>query len=97
MITEQITVDIDGTEHIIYRDEILRCGDKAFKDTFIVREATYEDLKNAEKRVHQLRHALSSMDNTLQHATVRYITSKYKTSDANESNESNDEETTQNG
>lgn len=78
MVTEQITVDLGGTEHVIYRDEILRCDDQILKDTFVIREATQADLKEAEKLVHQLRHALSSMDNTLQQASVRYIASKYK-------------------
>jgi len=67
-----------GKEHVIYREEIMRCGDKLLKDTFAIREATHDDLKDAELKVHQLRHALSSLDNTLQQASVRYIAAKLK-------------------
>ena len=76
MTTEQITVTLGGKVHVIYRDEILRGDDKTLRDIFVLREATRVDLQNAEKNVHQFMHALSSIDNTLQQVSVRYITDK---------------------
>ena len=89
MATENITVDIGGKEHVIYREEILRCDDKLLKDTFVIREATQSDLNEAQMKVHQLKHALSSLDNTLQQASVRYIAAKFKPAEESEPPEPN--------
>ena len=78
MATEHITVEMDGKEHVIYREEILRCDVAVLRDTFIIREATQTDLTKAELKVHQLKHALSSLNNTLQQASVQYIAAKIK-------------------
>ena len=85
MVTDTITVNFGGKDHIIYREEILRGTDTILKDTFMLMEATKNDLMQAEKVVHQLRHAVSSIGNTLQHASVKYIAEKYKSDEATKS------------
>ena len=76
MATEKITVDIGGTEHIIFRDEILNSGDVTLKTTLLLREQTEADIQEMELKLLQLKHARSSMDNTLQQTAVRYLANK---------------------
>ena len=76
MATENLTVTIEGKEHTLYRDEILKSGSETMRNTFFARERTQADLEDAMLKVLQLKHALSSMDNTLQQSAVRYIMEK---------------------
>lgn len=86
MATEHITVVLDGDTHLIYKDEILRSDDKIFTDSYNLRERTAEDIREAEMHLHQLRHALSSINNTLRDASVRYIASKANNTPGEKSN-----------
>ena len=76
MATEQISVDIGDKKFVIFRDEILQSTDKTLRDTFVIREETLSEIVEAEKKLLQLRHALSSMDNTLQQAALKHVRSK---------------------
>ena len=77
MATEQITVRLGDKDHVIYRDEIMGSDDAALRDVLILRDNTKSDLDDAMLKVHQLKHALSSMENTMQQLAVRYIAAKY--------------------
>ena len=78
MKTEYITVKVEGKEYIIYRDEILGSSDdSSLKQTFVLCEATQHDCDEAQLRMHQLKHALSSMHNTLQQSAIEYIVKKH--------------------